>query len=977
MKSFRVLLFFALLTSSLLAVEEKWLYVHEPSIPGSYYGLKVLFRDSLLYSLGIFTPANSPQNVNTVLLRLDPLEGTKIWEAVYDRSQRVDFPEDAFLDTLGNLYLLLSSQNNGGMLDGVILKYAPDGTLLEEKIYDSGNEDIPKAFRQGKDGSIYVTGISWQAKQGNFLSANGMKGRIAPSEWALREKGNWDMLLLKYSPDLETLWTRRFDGGAGGDFGWGVAVDSSGNAYVSGGIWRNTVDGDMWAVFKYSSDGEFLWVDTIEPPLEPGYETDFAKKIEVGPDGNIYVLGTASGNEKKYDIILAKYNPDGETLFFQRCDNVGEQDTAVDMAIYRDGSIYIGGSAENLDADLVYLVAKFYDDGRLQWKKTYKTSPTSGEEDYLFDLTLDRNGNLYVTGTYAGDWYEFATLKYTKGGERIWVDRYHLPDEDAEAYSIALDENGDIYVAGIVSWLPAPQLGLLKYTEFDISAKEILAPRDTLILGSKAQPKVRVKSYYGNDYLSFPVKFEIGNFYTDDATGQLEPYGETEVSFDSVLLRDIGIWGVRSYTLLPGDEELANDTAYGQIVVLPGWIPLSLIPAGPKGKNVKDGGALVGVDDSLIYALKGNNTVEFYAYRLSDGSWVMKESLPYGPSGRRVKKGSALCYDGDSVIYAFKGSNTREFYAYNLKRNQWSAKRELPLGGGKNLKGGSALTYAQGKVYALKGSGTQEFYCYHPKGDSWSPKRILPLGLKNKKPKGGTSLAFDGGDYIYALKGGTVELWRYSISGDSWSGRRPCPYSSITQRRRYFKDGASLVKGAENIFFAFKGGNTQEFWNYLPLSDSWVELETIPKGDSRKNVKGGGALAFVKGKVYAQKGNNTREFWLYHANLPRGFFPLFLEKGVMAKGENLLSQFRVEGTPLFRQKLALKIMVPVEGEITLSLYNILGQKRKEFYLGNTKPGTHYEMIDLKLPSGVYILRAELKTDKKRESVKQKVLLIRR
>lgn len=950
-KSIFSVLLLVFFTSSLFAVEEKWLYTHEPSVPGTYTARKVLFQDSLLYCIGTFVPSGSPQDVNTIILRLDPQEGTKIWEMTYDRYGKLDVFEDAFVDGLGNVYILLSSQNEVGIHDCVILKYSIAGSLLEERIYDSGDQDIGKAFRQSKDGCIYVTGHIWQPAQ-----------------------ESWDILLIKYSPELEILWTRSFDGGYGADFGWGLAVDSSGNAYIAGGVWRDGVNWCMWAVLKYSSDGELLWVDTLEPSLEPGYEDDFARKVEVGPDGNIYALGEASGSPgyTKYDIILKKYSPAGESLFFIRCDYMREEDRPVDVEIYRDGSIYIGGSVENLNGDLVYWLAKFYDDGRLIWRKTYKTTPTSGEEDVLSDIILDKNGNLYVTGTYSGDWYEFANLKYAKNGTRIWADRYSIPDEDCEAYSLTLDGDGNIYVAGQTY---NHTLTVLKYTELDIGAKEIIAPKDTFLLWAKAQPKAKIQSYYGNDYLDFSAKLEIGNFYTDDGFGTIEPYGETTVVFDSVIFRDIGIWGIRAYTILNGDEEVENDTAYGQVVVLPAWMPLPNLPLGPKNKVVKYGGALTSVGDSLIYALKGNNTVEFYCYSLRDRNWLMKESIPYGPAGRKVKKGAALCYNGDSIIYAVKGNNTQEFYAYNINRNQWLPKREIPIGGGKALKYGSCLAFAQGKVYALKGSGTQEFYCYHPERDSWSTLPGIPLGIKNKKPKDGTSLASDGVNYIYAVKGGCGELWRYSIAGDFWTERNPCPISQRTQKRRYFKSGAGITKGESDRFFAFKGGNTQEFWCYFPLLDSWQELETLPVGESRRKIKGGGALTFAKGKVFALKGNNTLEFWLYHANLPTGGTIFISPKGIMANSTPR-RLFHLESARIFNQNLYLQLVIPVAGEVILTLYNSLGQKTKEFRLERKRPGVYSQRFNLSLPSGVYILLGELKTRERTETAKEKLLLIR-
>ncbi len=76
--------------------------------------------------------------------------------------------------------------------------------------------------------------------------------------------------------------------------------------------------------------------------------------------------------------------------------------------------------------------------------------------------------------------------------------------------------------------------------------------------------------------------------------------------------------------------------------------------------------------------------------------------------------------------------------------------------------------------------------------------------------------------------------------------------------------GGSLVATSSGLF-AFKGGGSNEFWEYDPASRSWMEKASLPAGESGRKVRNGSALCWDGGnRIYALKGNSTREFWCYH-----------------------------------------------------------------------------------------------------------------
>jgi len=93
---------------------------------------------------------------------------------------------------------------------------------------------------------------------------------------------------------------------------------------------------------------------------------------------------------------------------------------------------------------------------------------------------------------------------------------------------------------------------------------------------------------------------------------------------------------------------------------------LPLVSPSGKRKKAKDGagGAMAG---NTLYALKGGNTLEFYAYDLFTGDWQPLEDvgIPTGVPRKRVKGGGSLTYsaflDG---LFALVGNNSNEFWFY-------------------------------------------------------------------------------------------------------------------------------------------------------------------------------------------------------------------------------------------------------------------------------------------------------------------------
>jgi hypothetical protein len=147
------------------------------------------------------------------------------------------------------------------------------------------------------------------------------------------------------------------------------------------------------------------------------------------------------------------------------------------------------------------------------------------------------------------------------------------------------------------------------------------------------------------------------------------------------------------------------------------WQARTSAPRGVSGKSFKNGSALCASEDGrTLYALKAGYN-EFFTYLVDSDAWFTKASLPLlGSIGKKKKvgAGAGLAYH-NGYIYALKGNNTSEFWQYAADSGKWLQLPDVPFGSGKYVKGGGALTYG-GKptpaLYGFKGNKTFDFFRY-------------------------------------------------------------------------------------------------------------------------------------------------------------------------------------------------------------------------------------------------------------------------
>ncbi len=237
-----------------------------------------------------------------------------------------------------------------------------------------------------------------------------------------------NMATIRLYSQCVTVWTQRYDSG-GTDGANGIAVDNSGNVYVTGYI-STGIASDYYTI-KYDSSGNTIWTQRYDS----GWDNDCGEGISVDNNGNVYVTGYAGLIANYYTI---KYDgSNGNTIQTQVYDG-GDYDRAYSIYVDSNGYIYISGESRNSTSDYDFFTIKYSNNGNTIWTQRYNGNTNNY---YSRGICVDSAENVYVSGMAGSG---FFTIKYNNLGNTIWTQRGCWD----KAYGIAVDNNGYVYVTG-------------------------------------------------------------------------------------------------------------------------------------------------------------------------------------------------------------------------------------------------------------------------------------------------------------------------------------------------------------------------------------------------------------------------------------------------------------------------------------------------------------------------------------------------
>jgi lysophospholipase L1-like esterase len=218
--------------------------------------------------------------------------GAEEWVARYNGgSSSQDYFGVVATDAAGNVYVTGVSDGWKSQYDYVTVEYSPAGVQRWVARYNgpTSQNDWPQDLTLDAAGNVYVTGLSMLYSE--------------PPPWP--DEPNSDYATVKYDSAGAEQWVARYSGpGDGREEAWGIAVDSSGNAYVTGQA-QGTGTGTDYATVKYDASGAEQWVVSYNGPGNGG---EWTGAIAVDGAGNVYVTGGSQGaGTAYYDYATVKY----------------------------------------------------------------------------------------------------------------------------------------------------------------------------------------------------------------------------------------------------------------------------------------------------------------------------------------------------------------------------------------------------------------------------------------------------------------------------------------------------------------------------------------------------------------------------------------------------------------------------------------------------------------------------------------------
>lgn len=359
-----------------------------------------------------------------------------------------------------------------GSMDFVLAKYNPEGKLLW--LQTAGGTDIDRGYSVAVDqaGNSYVTG--------HFQSPTFQIG-----DKTLTNHGDYDYFIAKYDPTGKLLWAQSA-GGAGYDYGHGIAVTPRGECYVAGSFAGEITFGNSQSknkkgrslfVAKYDTNGKMLWSQ-----LAGNGSSQSGHQIAVDSKNNCYVCGFITGiveldgqqvgsDTKQQDIFVAKLTPEGKLVWSANSDGHANG-LSTGVAVDQWGNCYLTGMFKNKAVfgetalkskgghDI--FVARINADGTPAWAYS-----GGGEKiDYGLGIATDRAGNCYVTGEFTDD-VKFMGKHLTQlGGRDLFITRFSPEgkldwlemmggDKSDLSYAIAVDGDDHCFISGAFS--PATQ----------------------------------------------------------------------------------------------------------------------------------------------------------------------------------------------------------------------------------------------------------------------------------------------------------------------------------------------------------------------------------------------------------------------------------------------------------------------------------------------------------------------------------------
>ena len=451
--------------------------------------------DSIGFVVGNYNP-NYP-------LLIDPTLGF----STYIGGSNFDESHDIAVDANGNVYITGSTSStdfptqnamnsqNEGVKDVFVTKLNEKGEILFSTYLGGDNVDAGFGIAVDSSENIYVTGTAG-------IVTVGVNFPTTAEAYDQTDSAPVNAFVTKLSPDGSQMLYSTFIDGTNGPIvtGEGIAVDSTGSAYIVGetrvtnfptkNAFQSTHGGGLNDAFiaKLNPNGNDLVYASFLGG--DGQDTNFENRanirVAVDTDGSAYITSlTNSSNfpttEDAFDRTrdgltdgyIAKVNPSGNALIYATLlGGSGAYEAATDITVNNRGEAYVTGYTTSSDfptknpfqANLsgggdIFITQLNETGGAL----VYATYLGGSVGDNGFGIRLDASENIYITGRtnsinfplrnptqseYGGSGGDAFVAMLNPSGSQLIYSTFLGGSGNEEGRSIAIDQDGNTYITG-------------------------------------------------------------------------------------------------------------------------------------------------------------------------------------------------------------------------------------------------------------------------------------------------------------------------------------------------------------------------------------------------------------------------------------------------------------------------------------------------------------------------------------------------
>lgn len=272
------------------------------------------------------------------------------------------------------------------------------------------------------------------------------KGAPTASEWDGELVRNF--ATARYGTGGETLWVDYFGRGAVESHTVeALAVDDAGRATVTGQVMS------ACTTLQYGPDGARRWMRQEAA----GGGSSRGSALELDALGAVHVAGfTAASYSSDSDFLVLRYGPDGDLCWRTvYADPAGRWDRATALTVDQNGDVYVTGTSSSSSNGSLSDVTtvKLDSSGQPRWARTFDGD--LGKEDEAVALAVHPDGGVVIAASSMGlvpstgfQRYDFVTIRYDADGNTLWVRRFDRAGLDDHPVAIGADRLGHVIVAG-------------------------------------------------------------------------------------------------------------------------------------------------------------------------------------------------------------------------------------------------------------------------------------------------------------------------------------------------------------------------------------------------------------------------------------------------------------------------------------------------------------------------------------------------